>query len=165
MVQLREGLRLDAVVVGNLDRDQSLHRLLPSQIHLGEGAGPDPHQKVEIVDTVADINGVENHLGTWASNHRAAVIARDSGELGADLYGGDITERGSGIGGVSTAHGVEFLVDQIGWKRTIFQLRKFRTVFDQSFGKVMTKPTVFEIDFDQFDQYRAPLSRFTGEVR
>ncbi|MET8878314.1 hypothetical protein [Nocardia sp. NPDC004604] len=55
---------------------------------------------------------------------------------------------------------MEFLVDQLGWQRAILQLCEFGTVFVQSFGKVIAKPAVFEIDFYQFDQYRAPLSRF-----
>ncbi|MFQ6392105.1 hypothetical protein ACLMAJ_01480 [Nocardia sp. KC 131] len=136
---------------------------MSSEIHLGEGAGSDPHQEVEIVDMVADIDGVENNLGTWTSNYRAAVVARELCELGAGRSSGDLSDRGSRIGCVRTAaQGVEFFVDQLGWKRTILQLRKFRTVFDQSFGKVIAKPAVFEVDLDQFDQYRPPLSRFTG---
>lgn len=100
MIQLGESLGFGAVVGGDLHRHQALHRPLPRQENLGEGAVPEFEEEIEIIDPVA---GFE----VAAADPRRGLGRRTGELLGTDGIRRRVHRRIEGGGGIafrSSAH-------------------------------------------------------------
>ena len=116
VIELGERLRLRPVILGDLDRDQPLHRPLPGQEHPGERAAPEFGHQVEIVDPLTRVQlhqggctagvGQQSRLLLAGRQHVAELFCLIRVLLGVLV----------GVGsGPAFASNVEFLVDQIRW--------------------------------------------------
>nr|WP_280509774.1 hypothetical protein [Nocardia farcinica] len=123
MVELGEGLRLGALVAGDLHRHQPLHRPLPGQEHPRERTAAQAGHQVEIVDAGARFELVEPGRFHRAREQGAVVV------VGGEQFGEHLRLRrigGGVLGDVDRLPGlpaqVEFLVDQVRRQRPGAQL-------------------------------------------
>ena len=166
VVELGQRLGFVTPVGRHFEGDEPLHRLLAGEKHLGERAGTQLEEQIEILDRVSRTHlDKPALLGAFVQRRRFVVLfdpqqGRDLGRLMRKRL--EIFFRRNVLAGLFAD--MEFFVDEVARDSPLAKLGQFGEVLEKPLGTAPVEPTVFEINLNQLDEREtANLTRLRQE--